>query len=169
MSEQQRHDRAAVSYRTMEMVVALVIFVFGAVVVYDSARIGAQWAEDGPQGGYFPFYIGLLTCLSAVVVFAKAAFDAGRGRKAFVSVEQLKMVLKLFVPTVVFVGLIQFIGLYGASTIFIAFFMMWLGKYSWIKAVPVAVAVSLALFLLFEVWFKVPLPKGPVEAAFGLH
>jgi hypothetical protein len=153
----------------MEMVVALVIFVFGAVVVYDSARIGAQWAEDGPQGGYFPFYIGLLTCLSAVVVFAKAAFDAGRGRKAFVSVEQLKMVLKLFVPTVVFVGLIQFIGLYGASTIFIAFFMMWLGKYSWIKAVPVAVAVSLALFLLFEVWFKVPLPKGPVEAAFGLH
>jgi len=22
-------------------------------------------------------------------------------------------------------------------------------------------------FLMFEVWFKVPLPKGPLEAAFG--
>ncbi|MCU0805466.1 MAG: tripartite tricarboxylate transporter TctB family protein [Burkholderiales bacterium] len=168
MSEHSRHERAAVSYRTMELVVALVIFVFGAIVVYDSARIGAQWGDDGPQGGYFPFYIGLLTCLSAVIIFAKAAFDAARGRKAFVTTSQLAMVLKLFVPTVVFVGLIEFTGIYAASTIFITFFMIWLGKYSWVKAVPVAIAVNLALFLLFEVWFKVPLPKGPIEAAFGL-
>lgn len=168
MSEHQRHERSAVSYRTMELAVALVIFVFGAIVVFDSARIGAQWGEDGPQGGYFPFYIGLLTCLSAVIVFAKAAFDAARARKAFVTTHQLSMVLKLFIPTVVFVGLIELVGMYAASTIFIAFFMIWLGKYSWVKAVPVAVAVNLALFLLFEVWFKVPLPKGPIEAAFGL-
>ena len=169
MSEHHQHERAAVSFRTMELVVALLIFVFGAIVIYDSVRVGAQWAEDGPQGGYFPFYIGLLTCLSAVIIFAKAAFDAARGRKAFVTTQQLSMVLQLFVPTVVFVGLIQFVGLYAASTLFIVFFMIWLGKYSWVKAVPVAIAVNLALFLLFEVWFKVPLPKGPIEAAFGLH
>ncbi|MCX7891119.1 MAG: tripartite tricarboxylate transporter TctB family protein [Burkholderiales bacterium] len=168
MEEHHRHDRAAVSNRTMELVVAAIVFAFGAVVVYDSARLGAEWADDGPQAGYFPFYIGLLTCLAAVIVFAKAAFDA-RGRKAFVGVGQLAMVLKLFVPTVVFVALIQVVGLYFASTLFIAFFMIWLGKYAWIKAVPVAVAVNLSLFLLFEVWFKVPLPKGPIEAAFGLH
>lgn len=162
------HDRAATSVRTMEFVVAALLFVFGAVVVSDSARIGASWASDGPQAGYFPFYIGLLICLSAVVIFARAAFDGGRARKVFVTRSQLGLVMKLLVPSIVYVGLIGWLGIYFASTLFIAFFMMWLGKYSWIKTAPVAIGVNLVFFMLFEVWFKVPLPKGPIEAAFGL-
>jgi hypothetical protein len=36
-----------------------------------------------------------------------------------------------------------------------------------VKIVPVAIGVPLMLFMMFEVWFLVPLPKGPLEAALG--
>ena len=70
-------------------------------------------------------------------------------------------------PTAVFVFLIGYLGIYVAAALFIAFFMWWLGRYPLYKIVPVAVLVPLVLFMMFEVWFLVPLPKGPLEAALG--
>jgi putative tricarboxylic transport membrane protein len=164
MSEQ--NERPAATVRTMEMVVAVSLFALGALVIYDSQRLGAQWADDGPQAGYFPFYIGLLICISTAVIFFRAL--PGKARKTFVTREALSLVFKMLVPSIVYVIAIAFLGIYVASTVYIVFFMLWLGKYSWAKAIPVGLGVSLVFFLLFEVWFKVPLPKGPLEAALGL-
>jgi len=58
---------------------------------------------------------------------------------------------------------VQYVGLYVASAIYIAVFMVWLGKYSWFKSVAVGLSVNVSLFLMFEVWFKVPLFKGSLE------
>jgi len=45
---------------------------------------------------------------------------------------------------------------------------MWrIGRYPLWKLAPVSVLVPLALFFMFEVWFLVPLRKGPLEAFFG--
>lgn len=168
MSEEHSSDRSAASLRTVELAVAVFFFVFGAVVAWDSHRIGSSWAVEGPQAGYFPFYIGLIICFSSATIFVRALWAKGRGHEAFVTRGQLKLVLKMLVPSIIYVILIALIGIYVASTLFIAFFMLWLGKYSWAKTVPIAVGVSLAFFLAFEVWFNVPLPKGPLEALLGL-
>jgi len=48
-------DGAAVGVRWPELLVALGFMVLAAVVMWDSRRIGAGWADDGPQSGYFPF------------------------------------------------------------------------------------------------------------------
>ena len=37
----------------------------------------------------------------------------------------------------------------------------------WHIAVAVAVAVPVLTFLMFEIWFLVPLPKGPLESFLG--
>lgn len=161
------HERPAASVRTMELVVAAALFLLGAIVMYDSVRLGARWADDGPQAGYFPLYIGLLICLSTAVVFFRAL--AIKGRRTFVTREALALVLKMLVPSIVYVVVIRYLGIYVASAVFIVFFMIWLGKYSWAKAVPVGLGTSVVFFLLFEVWFLVPLPKGPLEAALGLN
>ena len=58
---------------------------------------------------------------------------------------------------------VQFLGLYLASAIYIALFMVLLGKYSWLRSVLVGFAVSVVFFLMFEVWFKVPLFKGELD------
>lgn len=158
------NDRPAATTRTLELVVAGLLFLLGAVVVFDSVRLGARWADDGPQAGYFPFYVGLLICLSTVVVMVRALGDKAKAAKAFVTRGAFRQVLWMLVPSIVYVGLIRPLGLYVASTLFIAFFMRRLGRYPWLATAAVALGVSVAFFLLFEVWFKLPLPKGPLEA-----
>ena len=61
----QPQDRAVGSLRAWDAAVAVAFFLFGALVVWDSKRLGAEWASDGPQAGYFPFYIGMLICISS--------------------------------------------------------------------------------------------------------
>jgi len=168
MSEREQEGRAAVSTRAVELVTALLIVLGGAVVAGDSFRLGARWGEDGPQAGYFPFYIGMLICLSGAGIFLQALRDRALSADAFVETGQLKTILVVLVPTTVYVSLIAWLGFYLASTLYIAYFMYQLGRYSWLKIAPVAIGVSVVFFLIFEVWFQVPLPKGPLETALGL-
>jgi putative tricarboxylic transport membrane protein len=160
--------RAAFGQKGAEIVVAALFLLIGAVVVFDSWRLGARWGEDGPQAGYFPFYIGLLVCAAALVNIGSAAFSKKMAGEAFVEVGQLKLVLSVLIPSALYVALIAWTGIYVASAIFVAFFMRWLGKYAWWKMAAVSIGNSVVFFVIFEMWFKVPLPKGPLEAALGL-
>lgn len=166
-------EKSASSVKMVDAATAIAIFLMGVVVIWDSRRLGASWGSDGPEPGYFPFYIGLILCVSSLVNFFRAIKDDSGD--SFVSMSALKMILSVIIPTIVYVALIggvgpiPALGIYVASAIFIALFMKWLGKYAWPITLAVAVAVPLVFFLLFEVWFKVPLPKGPLEAALGLN
>ncbi len=160
--------RAAFRQKTAEVAVALLFLAIAAVVMYDSRRLGAKWDFDGPQAGYFPFYIALIMAIASAanLVFAlRRTFKD----KTFVEVGQLMLVLKVLVPAAIYVAAIVWTGIYVASTVFIAFFMRWLGKYPWWKVAVVSVSTSVVFFLIFEVWFLVPLPKGPVESWLGLN
>lgn len=167
MSEITERDEHTVSTRTMELVVAGVFMALAVLIMWDNGRIGATWAESGPGAGYFPFRIGALMFLVSAATFALKFRDRAVANAPFVERSQLRSILQVLVPTIVFVALIPFIGIYFASAIFIAFFMRWLGKYPVKIIVPVAIGVPLVLFVMFEVWFLVPLPKGPIETALG--
>jgi hypothetical protein len=144
----------------IEAIVAIGLFVLGAVVAYNSWRLGAGWRDDGPGAGYFPFYIGLLICISSGVVGFGAIRHAGRDGKVFVTYDQLKRVLTVLLPMLAFVIGVQLLGIYVGSFLFIAGFMIWVGKYHWAKSAGISLAVMVIAFLMFEVWFKVPLFKG---------
>jgi len=163
------HESAQTGARTalVDLVVAVLIFALGALVVYDSYRLGASWASDGPEAGYFPFYIGLLMCICCAVVFGQSLARLKSDRRVFVSTGQLKQVLVILLPSTAYVLGVQLIGIYVPSAFFIGLFMKFAGKYSWLRSVAVGVAVSVVSFLLFEIWFKIPLPKGPVERLLG--
>lgn len=169
MTDQADSSRAqdgGTSVKTVEAGVALAIMALGTVVMFDSWRIGAQWASDGPQAGYFPFYIGLLMFGCAAVVLVQALFGKAL-RRRFAEADQLKAILALMAPTVVYVGVVYAIGIYIGSAIYLCYFMRVLGKFRWQIVLPVTIGVPAILFVLFEVWFLVPLPKGPVENFFG--
>ena len=161
-------DRAAFHQKTAEIVVAALFLAVGALVMYDSVRLGASWGADGPKPGYFPFYIALIMALAALFNLVRAAMIAPDKNKPFVLAGQLKMVLAVLIPTAIYAAAIGWIGIYAASALFIAFFMRWLGKYTWWKVAAVSVGVMVVCYVIFEIWFKVPLPKGPIEAALGL-
>ncbi|MDQ2634178.1 MAG: tripartite tricarboxylate transporter TctB family protein [Pseudomonadota bacterium] len=151
----------------MELVIAGAFMALAAVVMYDSARVGIGWAFDGPEAGYFPFYVGLIMFLASAVTFAVNLIGRNPDTSNFVERSGLRLVFKVLVPTAVYAAVMYFLGIYVASAIYICFFMMWLGKYSIRKAAPVAIVIPLILFWLFEIAFLIPLPKGPLEAAFG--
>ena len=163
------HESAQAGTRTVlvELSVAATIFALGALVAYDSFRLGSGWASDGPQSGYFPFYIGLFICICSTVVLAQGLLRRNTDQQVFVTVSQVKQVLVILLPSTVYVLGVQLIGIYVSSALFIALFMRIAGKYSWIRSVAVGAGVSVSAFVMFEIWFKIPLPKGPLERLLG--
>jgi putative tricarboxylic transport membrane protein len=167
MQDQEHTGDGLVSNRAVDIVVALIMVGIGALVMADSLRLGAGWAEYGPESGYFPFYIGLIIVVVSLGTVALALFGRKQNRDAFVHSVQLRHVVRVFVPTVGFIVLAGFIGIYVASAFFIGASMRWLGRFRWFTIIAVSVAVPIALFFLFEIWFLVPLPKGPLEDFLG--
>ena len=163
MSEQvnNSNQESAISVRAMDVVTALLFIAVGLVVMVGSLKLGASWGADGPEAGYFPFYISLIILLSSTVTLYQAAIvNKKKKTESFVDSEPLKQVMAVLLPAIVFVLGVQLIGIYVASAVYIAIFMVWLGKYPIWKAVAVSVGVSAALYLMFEFWFQVPLPHG---------
>jgi hypothetical protein len=158
--QEPRPQARGITQRTVEIAVAVCLIVLGGVVVFDSRRLGASWADDGPQSGYFPFYIGLLVCTSAAIVLVQAWRGKDGRERLFVEWSAFRQVLAVLVPAIFYVVGVQFVGIYIASAVYICIFMVWLGKYPVWKGVATGLGVAVALFLMFEVWFKVPLVKG---------
>ena len=147
----------------VEALVALILLIIGVVVIVESRRLGAGWTSDGPGSGYFPFYIGLIIAISGAGILCQALYRKKKRTEAFVDSQQLKRVVSVLIPATAYVLAVQFLGLYVASAIYIALFMIVLGKYSWVKGVVVALVVNTLLFFMFEVWFKIPLFKGSLD------
>jgi hypothetical protein len=152
--------RRGVATNVVEAVVAVLVVLLGVIVIQGSWSLGSRWTSDGPGSGYFPFYIGLILCISGAGILYQAVLGKKRNTAIFVDSEQLKRVVSVLVPGVVYVAAVQVLGLYVASALYIALFMIVLGKYSRLKSVATALTVAALFFLMFEVWFKVPLFKG---------
>jgi putative tricarboxylic transport membrane protein len=169
--EHEKHQtdpmHGAVSQRAVGIATSIAVFLAGVVMIVDNYHLGAGWAEDGPQAGYFPLRIGVILCIaSAWLVYHEITTMAG-AKKIFVTYARLRPVLAVLVPTSLYVAAIQLLGIYVASALFIAFFMRSMGEFAWPKTALVSVGTSAALFWMFEIQFMVPLPKGPLEAMFG--
>ena len=147
----------------VDAVVAAVLLVIGLVVVWQAYLLGASWTSDGPGSGYFPFYIGIIITVSSLGIMYQALISKNRDTDAFVDTVQLKRVTQVFVPALVYVLGVNFLGLYVASAIYVALFMIFLGNYSVLKSVVIGVVINAVFFAMFEVWFKVPLYKGSLE------
>jgi putative tricarboxylic transport membrane protein len=157
-----------VSYRTMEIVVALVLLAGSALVIFDSVRIGSGWEEgSGPAPGYFPFYMALFLAIAAAVNFFVSAISREDDGGVFITRRAFGSVLSILLPTIAFVAAIQWLGIYVSAALFIGGFMIALGKEPIWRALLVGAGIPLVLFLMFERWFLVPLPKGFLEAALG--
>jgi hypothetical protein len=155
--------RSGVATYVVEAIVATCIVILGAVVIQGSWALGSGWTSDGPGSGYFPFYIGIILCISGTGTLYQALFGKNKNTEVFVDGEQLKRVLAVLLPAIVYVLAVQFFGLYVASAVYIALFMIVLGKFSPIKSVITSFVVIALFFFMFEVWFKVPLFKGQFD------
>jgi hypothetical protein len=187
--DQSANEPALVSTRTMDIFAALLFLLASGIVLYDSVRLGFGWIErEGPASGYFPFYLGLIMGFASLVNLVRAVLRLDPGSDGiFVSTPAFGRVLTVLVPALLYVAFIGGVplgptvtigetevpvgiprlGIYVSSAIFIFVFMVMVGREKILKALGVGIVAPIALFLLFEKWFLVPLPKGPLEAWLG--
>jgi hypothetical protein len=157
----------AVGVRWPELLVALLLLAGAVLVIVDSLRVGIGWADDGPRSGYFPFYIGIGLLASSGWIALKQVLNWDRNGE-FAERAQLAMVWAILWPMVVYVALIEGLGIYVASFVLIGYFMVRHGRHGVLAAAGVSLGVPLVCFFVFERWFLVSLPKGPLEALLGL-
>jgi putative tricarboxylic transport membrane protein len=154
------------STRSVGVAAGLALLGLGVLIIADTYRLGAGWAADGPQAGYFPFRIGVLIVLCSVIVVVQA-LRSKHDKTLFVEWAKLVPVSQILFPLIAYIGVMQYLGMYVASALFVAGLMRWLGKYSWLRSLLVAIIMSFVIFWLFEFEFSVPLPKGPLEQWLG--
>jgi hypothetical protein len=152
---------------TVEIVTSLLLLALAVTLGYDNWRTGISWDSTGPEPGYFPFYLSVILA-GASLYGLVAVLIARRGAQVtFVTRAQAGRVMAVFVPTLLFCLVTQFLGLYVASFLLIAGFMRLVGKIALWKALLTAFVFTAIMFVTFDIAFDVIMPKGPLEAAFG--
>lgn len=157
----------AVHTRVPELAVALFLFLLAMLVIVDSSRIGRGWAGDGPQAGYFPFFIGVGLAVVSAVIAVQQLMRWSRDRAVFLRRDEAASVWAMLWPVTVFIAAVAALGLYIPSIVLIAYFMRRHGGFGWAASLLVPAGFMLAVYLVFERWFVVPLPKGPLLALLG--
>jgi hypothetical protein len=155
------------SMRSVEAVVYVVLLALALLLGFDNWRSGMGWAKDGPQSGYVPFYLCVILAGASLWGLARAVAMRKLPSKAFVTRDQLRRVVQVFLPTFAFVATVQVLGLYVASLLLVAGFMRLIGRIAWWKSLVTSVLFALIMFVTFEIAFDVIMPKGPIEALFG--
>jgi hypothetical protein len=155
--------------RSMEMAAAAALAAFGGAVIAGSLALHVGWAaQTGPQSGYFPFRLGVLLCAVSAILFLQAALSAKHG-EGFATREQALRSLSIFVPTVLLVLAMTWGGTYAPTALYLLYMARRHGGFGWPKAAAIALVAVIALYVLFELWFGVPLHKGPLEAWLGIQ
>jgi putative tricarboxylic transport membrane protein len=154
--------------RTLEIWTALGVALFGAIVAGESLTHDVGWsATTGPGAGYFPFRIGLLLVGASVVLLLQYA--RAPAATVFATRDEMRRSLSVFLPAAVLVAAMFPLGCYVPSAAYLAWMMRRHGGCGRLAAIAAGAAVMTVFFVIFDLWFRVPLAKGPIEAALGLY
>jgi len=162
-----RDSPAVTTTRTVEVVVYALLLALATLLAYDNWRSGMGWARDGPQTGYLPFYLCVILAGASLFGLGVTFRRRREATRTFVTRDQLRRVMQVFVPTFLFCLLMQWLGLYVASFLLVAGFMRIVGRIALWKSLLTSLLFTLIMFSTFEIAFDVIMPKGPLEAAFG--
>jgi hypothetical protein len=154
-----------ISGRSLEATTALLTGAFGAAVVVSSVDNGIGWSAAGVDAGTFPFIVGLIIVGGSLFNLVQGWLHA---RDVMLRPSELKRLGILFVPAVVYVGLIPLIGMYLASAGYVFGALAWHKRGSFIFSSLAAIIAALALYLIFERTFQISLPRGVLGDIIGI-
>jgi MFS family permease len=158
---------AVASQRSVETAALAVTLAFALTMAWDNWRTGIRWESTGPQAGYFPFYVAMILAGACLFGLVKEFIRRREAATPFVSRTQFRRVLQVFVPTLAFVLVTEWLGLYVASFLLIAGFMIFVGRIKAWKSLLTAFIFVAIMFGVFDIAFDVIMPKGPLERLFG--
>ncbi len=156
--------------RRAELASVLVLVAVAAVFAWYAQELPIGWVRgSGPGGGFFPFWLSVIMGAVAVAVGVQELLKGSAPRRAaerFFTEGGLRQVLFIAVPGFIMLALIDVISTYLAAMLFLSYYTRVMGKHSWPIVILVTLAVPTGVFLLFEKFLLIPLPKGYLEELF---
>jgi len=155
--------------RKADIVCALIILGVGALIMYDSIRLHIGWGLEGPRAGFFPFLMSLGVVIGCLIVISNAIRRKGvsKSTKPFIARGGIKPVLWVVLPASLMVFSIEYLGLYMAAGLYMAFYMRFIGKSRWRTVLTISILVPLASYYVFDKLFLIPMPSGTLIAKLG--
>lgn len=157
-----------ISRNTMEIATACVTAAVGGIVCYGATQNGISW-NDGPEPGYFPFYIGCLIVFGSLVTIGQTVLRRASVGDIFIDGERLRTVVAFFLPIVALTLVSAWLGLYIGMALYIFYAMRVSAGFRTHTALFTAAVVVAVNFIIFEKIFVVPLLKGPILEHFGIY
>ena len=156
--------------RRAELILALVMGLVSAGLMWKSAELPIGWIPDeGPGGGAFPFWLsaGMLACCIWILIrWVRNPTGVAADTGPYIPRETRTQVIVVIAAVASMIGLVHIIGVYGAVPLFLLFYLRGLGRHSWKMAAAFAVATPVVTFFFFEAALKITLPKGYTEPLF---
>ena len=138
--------------------------ILAAVAMVDSragALVDTTGTEPGGIGaGFYPFWSAAVIFGCGAVVATTARRSTQVGPAAFEGREAVFAVLKIIAPMVIATVSILWLGFYVVSGLYMALFARWVGRYRWVWVAALAIGMPVAIYVAFEVGFRVSLPKS---------
>ena len=155
--------------RQADIAVALCLLGLAVLVAWESLQLNISWGLNGPEGGFFPFWLAVGLGVCGTIILTQAIWQAAPTRRQpFVRRGGWVPLLQVALPATALVVLTQMIGLYPAAALYIAFYMRWMGRHHWLLVLAVSLCIPLGSYFLFDKWFLIPMPKGWWGAHLGL-
>jgi putative tricarboxylic transport membrane protein len=156
--------------RTAELLMAILMGVFSIYLMVKSTELPVGWVKGvGPGGGTWSFWLSAIMLISCVGIGVNWFLKRGpiaSSTKVYIERHVLVDVGLVAGSLLVTIGLMGFIGVYGALPLFLVFYIRYLGKHPWPLTAVLSLGIPMVIFYFFEVTLKIILPKGITEPLF---
>jgi Tripartite tricarboxylate transporter TctB family len=151
--------------RAYELLTAAALVAIAAVAMFDSratALIDTSGRFPGGIGpGFYPFWAAAVMGAGGLVVLYRAASSRQlAAARIFEDRDAVVAVVKLIGPMLLAAAALAWLGFYVVSGLYMGFFARSIGRYRWLWVALIALAFPTAVYLAFELGFRVRLPKS---------
>jgi putative tricarboxylic transport membrane protein len=117
-------------------------------------------APGGLGAGFYPFWSAAFIFFFGALVIWRSLVVPQPAQGVFKDRRSVTSVLWIALPMIASAALIPLLGFYVMTAAYMGFFAAVIGRYRWYWIPAIAVLFPLALYLIFELGFKVGLPKS---------
>lgn len=150
-----------IAMKKTDQIAATVLLLVAAFVIYQSSQMTYQ-VEFAPGYGFFPLWLGILLAILSILLFVTARVRPGDQDEnvEFPKREILINVVLILGGLALYAFLMEITGYVLDTLILVALLLGVVEREKWYKTLIAAVLMTAALYTIFEVILRVPLPKG---------
>ena len=150
--------------RQGEISLAGLLALFSLYLMYKSTELPIGYISgQGPGGGFWPFWLSvgmLLSCSGIAWNWWRGLSPASKSEEPLMDAFGWRTVALVGGGVVAFVALIPIVSMYGAISLFLIYYLLFLGRHSWLLTLVIAILLPIALFLFFEGAMYISMPQG---------